>query len=235
MAVENYSTMVSLMPTTKSKIETVQQAHCETKHIQLLTKVGKRLAINVADYIVEPQWLAIRETVSIAAKSGDLASCIISQDLMTELMAIVLYRTLSRDNIDPYTRQVAANILRDELEHLDTGINRVKEMLAVDHKQVYEAFAWSHHRVMPKLFSMLSYSCESLCDVVNVKCGSLNASSFNTDLDTIRMEALDLYMEVLDKVGIPTEIATPLVASLSSYGGLSSEDEGSPHMSGCCS
>src|SRR5258706_7816227 len=41
MAVENYSEMVPLMPTTDAKIETVKQAVEESKHIKMLASLGK--------------------------------------------------------------------------------------------------------------------------------------------------------------------------------------------------
>src|SRR5262249_23463507 len=56
MAVENYSQMVHLMPTTEAKIETVNQAKEESKHILLLSKLGRTLEFAVARQIVEPQW-----------------------------------------------------------------------------------------------------------------------------------------------------------------------------------
>ena len=115
MAVENYSEMVPLMATTDAKIETVKQALEETKHIKMLASLGKRLDYAIKTEIIEPQWRKIREHFSTAVKKKNLASCLIIQDLMTETMAIVLYKTLQRDT-DPDTAQVASLILVDELE-----------------------------------------------------------------------------------------------------------------------
>jgi fatty aldehyde decarbonylase len=217
MAVENYSEMVPLMGTTDAKIETVKQANEESKHIKMLASLGKRLDYAVKTEIVEPQWNAIRKHFSAAVKKKDLAACLIIQDLMTETMAIVLYKTLGRDT-DPDTAQVAGLILEDELEHLGIGARRIKAMLEADPDTVHDALVWAHHRVMPELFSMISTSCHSLCAELSVDCGGIGLDSIATDIEMLRVNALDAYMETLEMVGFDIKVTMPLIASMSSYG-----------------
>lgn len=217
MAVENYSEMVPLMGSTDAKVETVKQAHEECKHIRMLAGLGKRLDYKVLTEIVEPQWRAIRGHFSAAVKKKNLAACLIIQDLMTETMAIVLYKTLGRDT-DPDTAQVASLILADEIEHLGIGARRIKAMLDEDAEGVHDALVWAHHRVMPELFSMISTSCHSLCSDLSVDCGGIGLDSIATDIEVLRVEALDAYMETLDLVGFDDKVTMPLIASMSSYG-----------------
>ncbi len=225
MAVENYSEMVPLMGGTDAKIETVKQALEETKHIRMLASLGKRLGYGVKTEIVEPQWLAIRGHFSAAVKKKDLAACLIIQDLMTETMAIVLYKTLGRDT-DPDTAQVAGLILADELEHLDIGVRRISAMLKADPDTVHDALAWAHHRVMPELFSMISTSCHSLCSQLSVDCGGIGLDSISTDIEMLRVDALDAYMATLDAVGFDLKVTMPLIASMSGYGAQPRADVG---------
>jgi fatty aldehyde decarbonylase len=217
MAVENYSEMVPLMGSTDAKIETVKQAVEESKHIKMLASLGRRLDYPVKTEIVEPQWLNIRAHFSAAVKKKDLAACLIIQDLMTETMAIVLYKTLGRDT-DPDTAQVAGLILQDELEHLGIGARRIKAMLEEDPDKVHDALVWAHHKVMPELFSMISTSCHSLCAELSVDCGGIGLDSIATDIEMLRVDALDAYMETLDMVGFDHKVTMPLIASMSSYG-----------------
>lgn len=221
MAIENYSEMVPLMGTTEDKIETVKQAHEESKHILMLASLGKRHDYVVMREIVEPQWFNIRRHFSAAVANKDLPACLIIQDLMTETMAIVLYRTLQRQG-DPDTAILAGNILNDELAHLDIGLARIRKLLAEDSEGVHEALKWAHHRVMPELFSMVSTSCHFLCDRLNIDCGSLSLGDLKTDIDQIRVEALDAYMETLDKADFDPIITAQLIESMQSYGGTPS-------------
>lgn len=219
MAIENYSEMVPLMPDTESKIEAVKQAHEETKHIIMLGSLGRRHDYNMMREIVEPQWFNIRRHFSTAVANKDLASCLIIQDLMTETMAIVLYRTLGREG-DSDTSALAARILEDELEHLEIGLKRIRGLLAADPEGVNESLRWAHHRVMPELFSMVSTSCHSLCDRLNIDCGSLSLGDIKSDIDDLRIEALDAYVETLDRAGFDPEVTAPLIESMQSYGGM---------------
>lgn len=218
MAIENYSEMVQLMPTPAEKIETAGQAKEECKHILLLSKLGHRLEFSVQKRIVEPQWNNIRKHFSAAVAKGDLAACLIIQDLMTETMAIMLYRTLGKqEDTDPTTAQLATNILADELEHLAIGIARIKRLIEKDSDAVHDALVWAHHRVMPELFSMISTSCHFLCDDLNVDCGSLSLGEIRNDIESLRVEALEQYIDTLDKVGFESTVTNALVASMASY------------------
>ena len=221
MAVENYSEMVPLMPDTESKIETVKQAHEESKHILMLASLGKRHDYNVMREIVEPQWFNIRRHFSTAVQNKDLAACLVIQDLMTETMAIVLYRTLQRQG-DPDTSALAGKILEDELEHLEIGLTRIRGLIEKDPEGVHESLKWAHHRVMPELFSMVSTSCHFLCDRLNIDCGALSLGDLKTDIDEIRIEALDTYVETLDKANFDPAITAVLIESMQSYGGTPS-------------
>jgi len=238
MAIENYSEMVHLMPTVQTKIETVHQAKEECKHILLLSKLGTSLEFGVARKIVEPQWNNIRKHFSAAVNRKDLPACLIIQDLMTESMAILLYTTLSKESdTDAQTATVAGNILKDELAHLEIGINRLKGLLAEDADKVNDALVWAHHRVMPELFGMISTSCFFLCDELSLDCGSLRLASIKTDIDTLKIEALQRYIQTLDSVGFDPAVTNPLIASMSAYEGMSRMVLGLTDSSGapCCS
>lgn len=216
MAIDNYSQMVLILKSTEDKLEALEQAHDESKHVKLLASLGKKLDFGVKTEIVEPQWSKIRTYFDDAARRHDLASCYISQDLMVETLAVVLYKTLGR-NTDPNTQKVAAGILQDELKHLQIGIDRIKGMLEDDPDSVHAALTRSHNAVMPVLFSIISYNCADLCDDLAIDCSSLGLDSVATDLDTVRVEALDTYMDMLDRVGFDTKVTTPLIAKLQSY------------------
>ena len=225
MAVENYSEMVPLMPDTESKIETVKQAHEESKHIQMLASLGKRHDYNVMREIVEPQWFNIRRHISTAVQNKDLAACLVIQDLMTETMAIVLYRTLVRQG-DPDTAALANKILDDELEHLEIGLARIRSLIVQDPEGGHESLKGAHHRVMPELFSMVSTGCHFLCDRLNIDCASLSLGDLKTDIDEIRIEALDTYVETLDKADFDPVVTAALIESMQTYGGTPSLNAG---------
>jgi fatty aldehyde decarbonylase len=234
MAVENYSEMVPLMPTVEAKVEAVQQAREETKHILLLQHLGTELGFQVANRIIEPQWLRIREHFAKAVERNDLAACLIIQDLMTESMAIMLYKTLAREaEADSRTATVAANILKDELEHLEIGKKRIQGLLQTNPDSVHDSLVWAHHRVAPELFGLVSTHCNYLCGELGLDCGTLSLDHIKTDLETLRGRAVEQYLEMLDSVGFSPTVTNPLIASMSAYEGLDRLGVGVSGK-GCC-
>jgi fatty aldehyde decarbonylase len=221
MAVENYSEMVLLMQDSPSRVATNHQAWEECKHILQLGSLARKLGFNVEKRIVEPQWKEIRRHFSAAVTKKNLAASLIIQDLMTETMAILLYRILGNEKkTDVDTAKIAANILRDELDHLEIGIARIRALLAENSSDVHDALVWAHHRVMPELISMISTSCHFLCDVLKLDCASLSLAEIKTDIDSIRADALEQYVDTLERVGFDPKVVNPLIASMSAFEGM---------------
>ena len=218
MAVDNYTDMASILPAGSERDETLRQAEDEAKHRRMLAGLGRRRAFPVIEQIVEPPWHRIRGHFQTAAKRQDLAACLIVQDLMVESMAIVLYRLLAgRADTDDETQSVAQPILDDELAHLAIGVQRLQRLLDADSVAVEDALIWAHHRVMPEMLSMVSTSCDSLCDVLGVACDSLSLADIQSDVASIRADALERYVQSLDEVGLAPAVVNPLVASLAGY------------------
>ena len=243
VAVNNYSEMVRLFPDVDTKLFLLHQAQEEAGHVKALTALCSRLGIPVADRIVEPEWNNMRKSFSSAAAKGDLAGCLIMQDLMIETMAIVLYRTLAgldEAKTDAETTRVASAILKDELEHLDWGSNQLKEMAKAAPDEVNDSLVWAHHRAMPELFHLIRDGCESLCSVIGVECGTFHIEELSTDLETVRLNALDAYIESLDRAGFDPKVTGPLIASMSAYEGMPRAVVGAKASaacdpkSGCC-
>ena len=225
IATDNYSEEVHLFPNLDTKSYLLHQADEESRHAKTLIALCKRLGIPVAERPVEPQWLSVRETFSTAVKKGDTAACIIVQDLMIETMAVVLYRTLAgmeEAETDAETSRVAAAILKDELEHLDWGRDQIRERLKADEASTVEALRWAHNEVMPQMFKLIRNGCDFLCGELGVECGTFGVEEIKTDLDTVRLTALDHYVETLDRCGFSPEVTGPLIASMSSYEGMPS-------------
>jgi fatty aldehyde decarbonylase len=218
MAIENYSEMVHLMPDTDAKIETVNQARQECKHILLLEKLANRLGFPIDETMVEPQWTAIRADFHEAVRKKDLPACLIIQDLMVESLAIGLYKVFaSAANEDQETVGVAATLLKDELEHLEIGVKRIQTEMKRDPEAVNDALLWAHSRTMPNLFQMIHQSCEFLCETKNLDCDMVEKPSSEIDLELLKITALQHYVGMLDKAQFDRKLTDQLVASMASY------------------
>ncbi|MEX2625414.1 MAG: long-chain fatty aldehyde decarbonylase, partial [Ilumatobacteraceae bacterium] len=237
MAVDNYSDMVSLFDSVDEKLDAVAQAREEGRHIRQLASLGRRIGFDVQQRIIEPEWKAVRSAFRDAVDRGDLAACLVIQDVMVESMAIVTYRSLSgADGIrtDDATARATAAILDDELEHLEVGIARLQAIRDREPVTVERAVIWAHPLVMPQLMSLASTSCESLCDVLSVDCGALDPRLIGADLDLIRARAATQYGDALDRIGIPTDISDALLADLGAMDVGDAAGRVACGPSGCC-
>jgi fatty aldehyde decarbonylase len=218
MAVENYSEMVHMMPDTDSKIETVNQAKEECKHILLLEKLAKRIGFEVDDSMVEPQWVNVRQHFHESVRNKNLAGCLIIQDLMVESLAIGLYKVFaSAANRDVETIGVAKALLEDELEHLDIGVRRIQVEMKKDADHVNDTLLWAHSRVMPNLFEMVHKSCDFLCETKNLDCDTVVKPSAEIDLELLKMVSLEHYVSMLDQANFDPKITNQLIAGMSAY------------------
>ena len=217
-AVENYAAMLPLMPDVDQKLRTLQQANEESRHLRMLQGLGREQGFTVLRDSVEPEWRAIRAAFREAAAREDLVACLLIQEVMVETMAIVLYRMLTRQDVtDPSTVKIAEAILRDELEHLDTGVDQLRTLVAAEPAAALAALEWCHDRVMPELFSLATTECERLCDDLGVDCGSLDLATIEADLYDIRSDAADRYIETLDRIGFDANRIHGIVASMSAF------------------
>lgn len=245
IAVQNYSEMVPLMPNVEEKIEAVGQAKEEAKHILLLEKLAHRLGFEIDETMLQDDWPKVRATFHEAARKGDLAACLIIQDLMIESLAIGLYSTFAKDdNKDEETRRVAANLLADEVEHLDIGLRRIGGLLEIDSEAVHDSLLWAHSRVMPCLFNMVHTACDFLCERKDVPCksamafvqdgvlhldGERSGSDF-IDLDRLKIASLEHYISMLDRAGFDTPTTNRLIASMAAYEVPGRSDLGIAHV-----
>jgi fatty aldehyde decarbonylase len=223
VATDNYSEMVPLVKDADTKLYLLHEASEEAGHAKTLMGLCKRLGLPVADRIIEPEYHAVRKAFSEAAAKGSLVTCIIMQDLMLETMAVVLYRTLAgmdEAKTDGETTRVAKALFKDETEHLDWGSDKIAAALKENPEEVNEALAWAHHHTMPHLFHLIRDGCDTLCDVLGVECGTFHIEEISTDLETVRINALDAYIETLDRSGFDPKVTAPLIASMASYEGM---------------
>jgi fatty aldehyde decarbonylase len=168
--------------------------------------------------MVEPQWANVRAHFHEAAKKKNLAGCLIIQDLMVESLAIGLYKLFSSaSNGDFETNRIAANLLKDELEHLDLGVKRIQVLMEKDSEAVHDSLTWAHHRVMPNLFEMVYQSCDFLCKTQDLDCDTVDKGNVAIDLNALKVASLEHYVDMLYQAKFDLDVTNQLIASMTSY------------------
>ncbi|WP_298772506.1 ferritin-like domain-containing protein [uncultured Shewanella sp.] len=191
----------------------------ELMHADMLEKLAKQLNVPFVNRIIEPEWENILAFIKEKANNNDYMSCFLAQEIVLESMAIVLYQTMSGEGseVDNITAKVTKRILADELEHVDSGINYLKDNLRKNKTLTYEKLSEVNDKVLPQVYNLIRNGCDSLCSEMNVECGTFGPEEIGLDFDTLRLNALDRYMETLDEAGVEPEVISRLMLNVAGF------------------
>lgn len=217
IATENYALLVTLLDDTDEKLEATHQSYIESKHVQRLLALAKRLNLPAVKEVVEPEWFNIRKNYHAAFMRKDLAACFIAQDIMIECLAITGYKGLvgvGKVATDPDTSMTVESILEDEIEHFEIGIERMKKLLHKDAEKTHDALIWAHHRIMPDVLNVLEDGCTSLCDELGLTCGGFGLEEINTSPQDGRADMIRRYVDTLERIGFDQKVVNSLISGL---------------------
>ncbi|PKG37880.1 long-chain fatty aldehyde decarbonylase [Psychromonas sp. Urea-02u-13] len=219
VAVKNYTNMATISPDINNVIVFLQEALEEASHARLLQNLAKELDVPVVTHIVEPSWLNIVKYVTECAGNGNILACYMAQDLMLETQAVVLYRIMSGENsiVDEKTSSIAKRILQDELQHLDSGSTYLAKAIKDDEAGFYIELKKTHDKIMPELFRLIRNDCDTLCDEMGVTCGTFSVNDMGSDIDLMKIMALEFYVESMDNIGVKPEFINSLVTNVSGF------------------
>ncbi len=215
-AVQHYTALIGLTETESERRELMAQAREEGRHIRMLRTIGRERGFTVLDNCIEPEWVAIRDSFSEAVYRRDRFACLLIQEVMVETVAITLYELLSSaTQVDSTTREVMAEILAEENEHLDGGVEKLRALRLADPAAAERALVWAHDQIMPELYGIASTDCEKLCDDLNVCCDALNLDAVGAELIDLRADASAKYLDTLYRVGFDYSEVQPIADSMS--------------------
>ena len=219
VAVRNYTNMANITPEINKVMTLLQEALEEASHARLLQNLAKELDVPVVTHIVEPSWLNIVKYVSECAEDGNILACYMAQDLMLETQAVVLYRIMSGENsiVDEKTSNIAKRILQDGLQHLDSGSIYLSKAIKQDEAAFYVELQKTHDKIMPELFRLIRNDCDTLCDEMGVTCGTFSVNDMGSDIDLMKIMALEFYVEAMDNIGVKPEFINNLVTNISGF------------------
>ena len=218
-ATQAYSLM-SLMPKDKNLIrKLLNEAQEELSHACMLEKLGNKLDVPFANNILEPEWYTVLNYFKEKVRENDFISCFIIQEVMMESLAIVIYEVLSGDGTitDTETAKLEKHILQDEINHVDYGVDFLKQEIAKNPEQLHQKLKETHDFVMPNLFNLARYDCTLTLNAMGVECGTFGAEDIGSDLDTLRLRALDRYISTLEAGGVNNDLISELLLNISGY------------------
>lgn len=210
----NFASLVDLYDGIDEKVEALNHAQIEKAHALAFKSAAAELGIPVLADLNAPYWSRIRSSFLRRARSGDLAACILIQEVMLETFAISIYRQVG-DVAPGRLGATFARIAREEAEHLEHALPVLEECFARDPEALEAKVCSVHEEVMTTLAEMVSRRCSAgHCGLCRNTCVKEQLGAVGLDIARFRGGALREYLTTLDRLGIRGDRSLQWVARL---------------------
>jgi len=133
IAIDYCRTIATFAPSKQAQDFLLKQQVDEEKHLELLTEYvshNPRPHASISESLKKLDALMSR-----ALEDSDYVACIFIQNFIIEGLNITLLRELEH-HADGELSELCTMILKDEIEHMDFGIQEIKQILKSDHSQL---------------------------------------------------------------------------------------------------
>lgn len=210
----NYASMAELCSTVEDMEDAVQHANSERAHAVAFRRAAADIGVTVIEDMRAPYWRRIRDVFLRHVRAGDLTACLIIQELMLETFAVSMYQAVADVSEGKVSHAFRAIALEEE-SHLQHALDELAPAAQRDPAAFAAKVHGLHDEVMTILAEMVAARDPAghcaLCHGTCVK-GSLGAIGLS--VATLRGKALNHYLRVLDRLGIPGEESVAWVANL---------------------
>lgn len=210
----NYAAMAALCRTVEDIEDAVQHASSERRHAVAFRRAAKGIGVRVIEDLQAPYWRRIRVAFMGHVRAGDLSACLIIQELMLEAFAVSMYEAVA-EVTDGKLSQAFRVIAREEQGHLQHALDGLTPELQRDPVAFTEKVRGLHEEVMTILAEMVAtLDPAGHCGLCHGACVKGSLGQIGLSVSILRGKALNYYLRVLDRLGIPGEQSLAWVANL---------------------
>lgn len=205
IGMSNFASLAGAVDDVHEKMEAVEHANCERNHAEGFIAVAKRFGISP---LINPEgyyWRSVRECFLEYSVKKDFISCLVVQEVMLECFAVSMYRDVGKA-LDGEIGALFTSISREEEEHIDHAIDLLKKEMNKDPMAFYTKVEGIHKDCMPILAEWTARTdLKGHCGVCKGTCMKEFLPEILLDVTIMRGNALSLYMNTLDRIGLPGE------------------------------
>lgn len=203
IGMSNFASLAAAIDDVHEKMECVEHANCERGHAEGFIAMAKKYNLEPVINMNGYYWKAVRDCFLKYAKQKDFIACLIIQEVMLECFAVSMYRdtglALQNEIGDLFTA-----ISAEEEEHIEHSIDLLQAEMNKDPLAFYkkvEAIHWDCMSILGEWTAAADM--KGHCGVCKGACMKDSLHIANLDLKTIRGNALNLYVDTLDRIGLP--------------------------------
>lgn len=205
IGMSNFASLAEIVESPYEKMEAVEHANSERMHAEGFMNYANKAGLKININMHGEYWGNVRKQFLLYANKNDFISCFIIQEVMLESFAISMYTDLS-NGLGGEAGKLFHRIADEEEEHLEHSFGLLRSELKRDSKAFIDKFEEVHFNCMTILSEFSAETdLSGHCGVCNGECMKGSLHHIGLDVITMRGNALALYAQALDNIGIPGE------------------------------
>lgn len=210
----NFATLVETIDDVEEMMEAVEHADSERGHAEGFMAIAKKYDLQVKVNIQGNYWRRVREVFLKWARKKDFIACLLIQEVMLESLAVSMYKDVGEklpDDLGKIFRDISA----EEEEHLEHSISLLQAELHRDPGAFISKVEAVHYDCMTILAEMSApEDIAGHCEVCQGTCMKACLPLADLEMKSIRGNSMNLYLQSLDRIGLPSEKTTVWMANL---------------------
>ncbi len=214
IGMSNFASLADTIDDAHEKMEAVEHANSERMHAEGFLDYAKKAGLKINANMHGQYWGNVRKQFLSYAQKKDFIACLIIQEVILESFAVSMYTDVGNALGDEAGRLFLA-IADEEKEHLEHSSDLLRAELKKDPTAFINKFEEIHTNCMTILAEFTATTdLRGHCGVCNGDCMKGALHHIGLDVTSMRGNALALYAQALDNIGIPGEKSLVWIARL---------------------
>lgn len=199
----NFASLCGVVDDIHEKMEASEHSNCERGHAEGFINIAKKHnfepVINLNGYY----WKNVRDCFLKYANKKDFIGCIIIQEVMLECFAVSMYKDVG-NALHNGIGELFLAISKEEEEHIEHSIELLQAEMNKDPLAFFLKVEQIHKDCMTILGEWTAkVDLKGHCGVCKGSCMKESLHFAGLDIATLRGNALNLYLNTLDRIGLP--------------------------------
>jgi fatty aldehyde decarbonylase len=214
IGMSNFASLAETIDDPNEKMEAVEHANSERMHAEGFMAYAKKRKLKININMHGEYWGNVRKQFLSHATKKDFIACLIIQEVMLESFAVSMYTDVG-NVLEGEAGKLFLDIADEEKEHLEHSSDLLRTELKKDPGTFINKFEELHFSCMTILAEFTATTdLRGHCGVCNGDCMKGSLHHINLDIANMRGNALALYAQSLDNIGIPGEKSIVWIARL---------------------
>ncbi len=214
IGMSNFASLAETIDDPHEKMEAVEHANSERMHAEGFLAYSNKMNLSITINMEGEYWGNVRKVFLDYAHKKDFIACLIIQEVMLESFAVSMYSDVGHA-LGGEAGRLFLRIADEEREHLEHSSDILRAALKENPEGFIGKFEEIHFRCMNILAEFTATTdLRGHCGVCHGACMKESLHHIGLDIISLRGNALALYAQAMDNIGIPGEKSIVWIACL---------------------